>query len=150
MVAAREEMEVLTVMRAARELSARKLSELARSIDTQLAHLDDRVVFLRESRRFHAIINAAANVPVLKVLNEALQATTHITIDEVHFDLEHRRRVAFAHRDILDAVRAGNVQAAGEAMRAHVRESGRYWQKTRGRLARDPVPWMSSDDAEVD
>ena len=44
--------------------------------------------------------------------------------------VEHRRRVAFAPR-ILDAVRPER-QAAGEAMRAHVRESGAYWQKTRG------------------
>lgn len=149
-IAAREEMEALTVSRATRELTTRQLNELERSIEAQLAHLEDREVFLRESRRFHAIINQAADAPVIKVLNEALQATTHVAIDAVHFDVEHRRRVAVAHRRILGALRERDAKAAGDAMRAHVRESGQYWQKTRGRLAKERVPWMSPDHSEAD
>ena len=144
-IAAREEMEALTVARAARELTKAQLDELERSIETQLAHLDDRNVFLQESRRFHAIVNAAASIPVIKVLNEALQSTTHVAIGEVHFDLAHRQRVAIAHRRILDALRRRDGAAAGEAMREHVRESGQYWHETRGRLARERVPWMTTD-----
>ena len=121
---AREEMEALTVMRAAGRLGASELDALEQSIEVQLAHLDDREVFLRESRRFHASINAAADAPVLKVLNEALQATTHVAIGDVHFDTGHRRRVALAHRRILAGLRAGDARAAADAMREHVRESG--------------------------
>jgi DNA-binding FadR family transcriptional regulator len=149
-IAAREEMEVLTVSRAARDISQRDLVELERSIERQLSQLEDREVFLRESRRFHAIINATANIPVITVLNEALQATTHVAIGDVHFDVEHRRRVALAHSKILEALRVHDGSAACEAMRAHVRESGQYWKKTRGRLARERVPWLIAERYDGD
>lgn len=147
---AREDMESLTAARAARAITARQIKELERSIDNQLAYPEDRDVFLRESRRFHAIVNAAANIPVVKILNEALQATTHVAIGDVHFDVEHRNRVALAHRRILDALRTRDPVKAAASMRAHVCDSGRYWQKTRGRLAKERIPWMTATHADGD
>ena len=149
-IAAREEMEALTVARAAKAITRRQLDELDESIRTQLAHLDDSLVFLRESRRFHTVINVAASIPVIQVLNEALQATAHYAIGEVRFNVAHRRSVAIAHQRIAGALRAGNAEAAADAMRAHVRASGKYWQKTRGRLAKERVPWMSTSHADGD
>jgi DNA-binding FadR family transcriptional regulator len=149
-IGAREEMEALTAARATRGITARQMSDLERSIEIQLAHLDDPTVFLRESRRFHATINAAADIPVIKILNEALQATTHVAIGDVHFTVAHRRRVALAHRRIVEALRQRDETAVAQAMRAHVRESGAYWQKTRGALANERVPWMSAPRQDGD
>lgn len=149
-IAAREEMEALTVTRAARAITANQLDALDKSIRNQLAHLEDGEVFLRESRRFHAIINVAAKIPVIKVLNEALQTTTHYAIGEVQFDVDHRRAVAHAHQRIADALRAGDPGLAAEAMREHVCQSGQYWHKTRGRLARQRVPWLSAGPVDGD
>ena len=73
-IEAREEMEVLTVGRAAGALSPEQLDALQDSIDIQLENLDDREVFLTQSRRFHTIINQAAATPVLSILNEARAA----------------------------------------------------------------------------
>ena len=66
------------------------------------------------------------------------------------FNVEHRRSVALAHQRIADALCARDAEAAADAMRAHVCESGQYWHKTRGRLAKERVPWMSASPADGD
>lgn len=142
-IEAREEMEVLTVGRAAGALPAEQLAALQDSIDIQLANLEDREVFLTQSRRFHTIINQAAATPVLSILNEALQRTTHVTIGTVEYAVEHRRSVAVAHQAILDALRVGDAGGARAAMRAHVRQSGTYWRSMTGALAHQPLRWLA-------
>jgi GntR family transcriptional regulator, transcriptional repressor for pyruvate dehydrogenase complex len=142
-IEAREEMEALTVGRAAGALTPEQLDALQESIDIQLANLDDGEVFLTQSRRFHTIINEAAATPVLSVLNEALQRTTHVTIGTVEYSVRHRRSVAIAHRAILDALRASDADAARAAMRAHVRQSGTYWRRMSGALAHKPLRWLA-------
>jgi DNA-binding FadR family transcriptional regulator len=141
-IEAREEMEVLSVRRAAAKIDKRQIEVLQDSIDKQLDSIDNLQVFLAETRRFHEIINAAAGSRVLGVLNEALQMTTHIAIRSIEYTLVHRRNVAKWHQKILDAIKSRDFEGACKAMRQHVIESGEYWRERAGSLASRPVRWL--------
>ncbi len=101
---------------AARYRTADDLAGLTDSLARQraLAAADDRDGFVRGDLDFHHRVAAAAHNPVLSDLldhlGEALATTIAVTVDE-------QRAVgtpAFhVHSDLVDAIRAGDVDAAG-------------------------------------
>jgi len=124
-LAAREDMEVAALMRAAQRIGPRHLGIMQESVDLLREHIADRERFLVEAGRFHAVINEAAMSPVLRILNEALRATQMSSTSD--FALSYRKRVADEHQDIIDALVEGNAQRAVERMRAHVHTSAHSW-----------------------
>src|ERR1700677_4802822 len=140
-IEAREELEVLAVSRAVSRISEKQIKQLAQSVEKQITNIDDRDIFLHESRHFHGIIYSASGSRVITILNEALQLTTHINIAAIEYSLEHRQHVIKAHQAILLAFRDRDAKKAANAMRVHVCDSGHYWQKVAGPLAKRRVTW---------
>jgi len=138
---AREDLEVLALDRAIGKLTKKQLIQLQQSIETQKEHINNRYIFLEESRRFHAVIFKASGSLIIALLNEALQLTTHINIEDVEYTLEHKQHVIHAHEEILAALRSKNRRKAREVMRQHVCQSGSYWQKITGPLAKRRIRW---------
>ena len=130
-LAAREDMEVAALTRAATRIRARELAALQDSVDRLREHIADRDRFVAEAGRFHGVINEVAGSPVLRILNEALRATQMSSRSD--YPAAYRRRVADEHQDIIDALRAGNASLACERMRAHVHTSAHSWAATRAR-----------------
>jgi DNA-binding FadR family transcriptional regulator len=62
-------------------------------------------------------------------------------VETVVHSLEHRQSVAAAHERILAALQRRDASQAINAMRDHVRDSGRYWEQAGGELAKKPVRW---------
>ena len=141
-IEARQEMEVLAVSRAIRTITAGQMDEMQATIAAQRDAPEIRDAFLAQSRRFHSIVNEASGSSVIRVLNEALQATLHMAIGAVEYSLDRRQRVIAAHQSILDALRAGDLEAACEAMKLHVQELGVYCSEVAGPLARQPMRWL--------
>lgn len=103
---------------AARNRTDEDLSRLADAVARQheLAAAHDRDGFVRGDLAFHRLVTAAAHNPVLvdllDHLGDALVATIALTVDEqyaVGSPLFH------VHGDLLEAVRAGEPEAAGRA-----------------------------------
>lgn len=133
-LAAREDMEVAALLRAAQHIGPRHLAVMQDSVDRLREHIDDRDRFLAEASRFHAVINDAAASPVLRILNEALRTTQMSSTS--NFSVPYRTRVADEHQHIIDALRSGNAALAGERMRAHVHASAHPWAGARARDSR--------------
>lgn len=126
---------------AAATITPAQLQLLEASVERQRAHIDDRFVFLDESRVFHAVINEAGLNMVTRVLLEALQNTGHMTMMAVEYSLSHRQRVIAEHEQILEALRARDSERAARIAREHVEASIRYWQEAAGPRANEPVRW---------
>jgi DNA-binding FadR family transcriptional regulator len=124
-LAAREDMEVAALMRAARRIRSRDLALMQDSVDRLREHIDDRDRFLAEAGRFHAVINEAAGSPVLRILNQALRSTQMSSTSE--YSPAYRMRVADEHQEIVDALKSGNTSLACEKMRTHVHTSAHSW-----------------------
>ena len=134
-LAAREDMEVAAVMRAVRRIRPRDLAVMQDSVDRLREHIADRDRFLFEAGRFHAVIHAAAESPVLRILNDALRATQMAS--RTDFPLRYRKRVADEHQAIIDALTSVDTELACEKMRTHVHTSAHAWADApaRGRRA---------------
>jgi len=124
-LAAREDMEVAALMRAATRISPRHLEVMQDSVNCLRQHIGDRERFVMEAGRFHAVINEAAMSPVLRILNEALRATQMSSTS--YFSMAYRKRVAAEHQDIIDALIGNDAQLAVERMRTHVHTSAHSW-----------------------
>jgi len=135
-LAAREDMEVAALRRAAQRIGPRHLAVMQDSVDRVREHIADRERFLLEAGRFHAVISEAADSPVLRILNEALRATQMSSTSD--FPVSYRKRVADEHQDIIDALIEGNADLACNRMRDHVHTSAHSWAGRR--LSRVPGP----------
>lgn len=105
-------------------LSDADIDRMARLLDElESRRLDEDFslgVFNELNRAFHGVVYAAADSPTLRRLIELLGAEADRM--RLHFDL--RAPLAEAHhRDILDACRRRDAQAAASATRHHLLES---------------------------
>ena len=132
-LAAREDMEVAALRRAAPRIGPRHLAVMQDAVDRLREHIADRERFLVEAGRFHAVINEAAESPVLRILNEALRATQMSSTSD--YSMSYRRRVAAEHQEIIDALVEGDADLACEKMRTHVNTSAHSWRRATGLLA---------------
>jgi DNA-binding FadR family transcriptional regulator len=140
----REEMEAMTVALAAKKLTKAQLTRLQACVDRQKEDIENRDLFLAQSRVFHSIISEAAGNVVTRIVLEALQNTTQMTTAAIEYAYTHRQQVVKEHQDLVDALRARDVQRACDLMRKHVSSSRKYWEKAAGDRAHSPVRWSTS------
>ncbi|MBN1836285.1 MAG: FadR family transcriptional regulator [Spirochaetales bacterium] len=118
LVVARQALETQIARIAARNASPEHLREMAATIAAIESHPGDAELCLQEDLRFHeALVQASGNevfAIMLAPLTELLRESRKETIRE------GVERVISGHRAILDAVRAGDSDAAARAMHRHL------------------------------
>jgi DNA-binding FadR family transcriptional regulator len=124
-LAAREDMEVAALTRAARRIGPRDLAAMQDSVDRLREHIADRDRFITEAGRFHAVIHEVAASPVLRILNQALRATQMSSRSD--YSMSYRKRVADEHQEIIDALVSVDAALACDKMRTHVHTSAHSW-----------------------
>jgi len=124
----------------ARQLIEGELAELAaqRMSPAQVAGLREALVLFDEDiqrgtipiegdRMFHLrIAEAADNGPLLRVVTELFDERNSPLFEQLgqHFEAPDSWRLALAeHQAVIDAIAAGQPQAAGDAMRRHLQRS---------------------------
>jgi len=88
---------------------------------------DNKRTFLAENARFHlAIVESSGhkglllNVPLVRITCQA------IYLEHGHQPERHEKS-ATEHREILEAIAAGDADRAEEAARAHIRNAAQFW-----------------------
>jgi DNA-binding GntR family transcriptional regulator len=116
--------------RAAAERLAGKVAPLEREIRgmAKAAHLRDQV---EHDVRFHRLIVEASGNARLLELWESLQVEARTMITAIRTGLDPVD-VARRHEPIVDALRRGDPEAAGQEIRRHVEEFGRMFIEGRG------------------
>ncbi|MFD2415200.1 GntR family transcriptional regulator [Amycolatopsis pigmentata] len=84
---------------------------------------EDGTGYTDTDERFHTLLAAACGNPMLEALIERLHAQMRVALAQVAEAPEHRHRGHDELRAVLEAVRAGNPDAAESAMRAHIRRT---------------------------
>jgi GntR family transcriptional repressor for pyruvate dehydrogenase complex len=118
----------------AREALEVKIAALAaeRRTAEDLARIDDALAVMAEEvrggerglggdERFHAAVTAAARSRLLADLMGAIAAAIRETRIESLSQPDRPQRSLASHREIAEAIRRGDAEAAGRAMREHIR-----------------------------
>jgi DNA-binding FadR family transcriptional regulator len=136
---ARAVLETMVARLAARRITKRQLEVLDETVKAILGHIDDHNRFLAENQRFHTTIAEAAGNVVLRVFAETVKVIGDGAVFGIEYTSQRRRAVAEAHARIIEALRAGNEDAAEQAMKEHLEEAGKYWHRRYGDLILQPV-----------
>lgn len=127
--------------RAAGRITAEQLAELEdchRIIDRLLAdprHFDDDA-FLAANRRFHSVLREAAQSPRLATLLMQLVQQPVVVRTAFSYEIEHFSRSNEHHRELIDALRAGDGNWAEAVMRSHIHAAYQVYRKAYGANAR--------------
>lgn len=140
---ARGEIESMITGLAAANIKEKQLAQLAESIARQKLYIENRDIFLNESRVFHAIINEAGLNVVTRILLEALQNTTHMTMVAIEYSLSHRQKVISDHEEMFAALKARDAERARKIAKEHVASGLKYWKKMAGAQASSPIRWST-------
>lgn len=134
----RTELEALAARLAARHATREETRVLGRMVDEDRAVIDDPQALSRANRRFHHQIHLASHnrylVQQLDIVHRtmALMARTSLAAEG------RGEKTLAEHQRIVDAIAAGDAEAAESALREHIstafetrlRESARAWADT--------------------
>lgn len=114
---------------AARLCAADPLPELVEQLEAALTEQHqaieaaDSATYAETDSHFHGLLAASCGNPMLGSFIERLHAQMQLALDRVAETPEHRARGQAELREVLDAIRAGDPDAAEAAMRAHIRRT---------------------------
>ena len=123
-------------------LSPRTATELVDRIEVmgRAVKADDKRTFLSENAQFHlAIIEATGhkglqlNLPLVRITSQA------IYLEHGHQPERHAKSNA-EHREILEAIAAGDPDRAEEAAKAHIRNASAFWLKDLNKQEQEQEP----------
>jgi DNA-binding FadR family transcriptional regulator len=111
------------------------LPGLRDNVERTAAAIDDGEEFTKVSRQFHELLVGACGNETLIVMVGALESlwseqerqwAARVTSEGRYPQTEHRREVLAAHTSLLDAIAAGDEDAARKIDAGHVTQSQRY------------------------
>jgi GntR family transcriptional repressor for pyruvate dehydrogenase complex len=123
MFEARLVLEVGVAGLAAEHAPAEHLATMAEELTEMFASVNDPQAFLRHDVRFHRALGAGSGNRVLAALVEMVAAQFYEQRRRTVGRARDLRESAELHRRIFRAVRAGNTEAAREAMGEHLRRA---------------------------
>jgi DNA-binding FadR family transcriptional regulator len=141
-IQARLAFEPMIARSAAERIEPDDIEVLAGTVEAMRADLDDHDTFLEQNHRFHARIAQASGNPVLRIFTETLKWLADGAIVGIRASARRRGDVAGAHERIVDALRAGDPDAAERAMYDHLAEANQYWLREYGPLVRKQIRWV--------
>jgi DNA-binding FadR family transcriptional regulator len=122
------DVRVLIEVECARRAAANKTEELVSQLNTTIEEMRaepmDHSAFMDSDTRFHLAIAHAARNPIFETVGSTIQSIVRIWYPKTYYIPETKGRTIAEHRTITDGVAAGDMDAAGEAMRAHLVAAG--------------------------
>lgn len=122
-IAVRNALEAVVVEQATLHSSSADVAELRDLVDTMQQSVDDNMAFARANWALHRRLAAISPNRVLWELYAGLLDFIESETMEVVADIDYSNLRAFrvdVHRRLIEAVSAGDVEAAAEAERAHL------------------------------
>lgn len=119
----RAELEALAARLAARHATREEVRVLAQMVEADRRILDDPQLLARANRRFHHHIHLASHnrylIKQLEIVHKSMALMARTT-----FAAEGRApRALDEHQAVVDAIGAGQGEAAAEALRAHISQA---------------------------
>jgi DNA-binding FadR family transcriptional regulator len=114
--------------------SPEELKELEQSVERMKRLVDrlpdeDVAEVLAENIRFHHLVAQATHNVLLFRTFESIEAVVHEQTGQPVYTKDTLQDVAYAHRKVVEAMRAGNVELASRRMRHHLEAFHRYVER---------------------
>src|ERR1700677_3193297 len=116
----RDLIEVECARRAAANKTRELVSQLNAAIDEMGAEPMDHNAFMESDTRFHLAIAHAARNPIFETAGATIQSIVRICCPKTYYIPETKSRKLSEHRPLVDRVASGDIDAAGNSMRAHL------------------------------
>jgi GntR family transcriptional repressor for pyruvate dehydrogenase complex len=121
MFEARRALESELVALAAEHCREDQFTPMAEELAEMFATVEDAGEFLIHDIRFHRAIARASNNPILTAFMEAISGALYEERQRVAGTRENRTKALELHREIYQAIRSHDPEAARRAMRSHLR-----------------------------
>lgn len=126
---------------ASSQISQAEVDEL-REINQVIAdNADDQDLFLEQNAEFHKRIGKACGNVVLRVFLETIITVGDGRAVGVRYGPRQVESNVIAHERIIEALSAGDADAAGKAMSDHLEDSQKFWRRRYGSVVNQPVQW---------
>jgi DNA-binding FadR family transcriptional regulator len=128
---ARQAFEPVMAQLAAQRIQAKELAELEQTLIDMETDIGDVDAYLFNNRRFHEIIAWASGNSLFGFLVDVMVGAMDISgaAQGIEYPVRRRNAVLAVHRRIYEAIRDGDSEQAGEAMRQHIAEYVTYAER---------------------
>lgn len=117
------------------------LRGLEGSVGRMAEGINDEIVFLDENQRFHTLVAEGAKNPIISFITNSLDWVIDGSTLGIKFTKTDRRSVLKAHREICEAIASGDSDDAYEAMKRHLSDTARYFEKKFPDVMSQVVTW---------
>lgn len=128
---------------AAKRISDENLAALAETLETMDSDIDNHSLFLEANKRFHDVIAWSSGNPLFGLIVDAILDIMDGSELGINYPIHRRKPIIEAHRKIYDALKAGDSEAAEEAMHRHISEYAVYAQRKYPEVFKRKVTWKS-------
>jgi GntR family transcriptional regulator, transcriptional repressor for pyruvate dehydrogenase complex len=141
-IEARRWLEAAVARLAATRITPERLEELRRINREMEARAEAQEDSLELNREFHGCVAKASENPVFLTFVETIMALGDGHTVGVSYPKKNMLAIVAAHDRIIDALAAGDPEAAGTAMYEHLDESLQYWTRRYKSAVSQPVSWI--------
>lgn len=138
----RQLLEPALTREAASRITPAELDVLRDTVAQMLDRVDRYDIFIEANRVFHSTIAAASGNGPSVVFMDTLKNIGDGSIAGVRANQERRLEVARAHQQIVAALSTRDATRSEAAMRAHLKDSARYWSHAYSPLIFEPLRWV--------
>lgn len=129
----RVELEAELTLEAMRNMDGGQLAELE-SLHRRMTRLDND--FYSLDRQFHRLIYTSSGMPHLCTIVDKLIESVETFLTLYHQEQADRQKFADEHLDILNALKSGDAERVGAAMRKNIRSGLEVVERSFSRLIR--------------
>jgi GntR family transcriptional regulator, transcriptional repressor for pyruvate dehydrogenase complex len=140
-VEVRNAFEPMISQLAAQRMTDAQLGELAGTIDTMAADLDDREIFIEGNKRFHDIIAWSSGNVLFGYLIDSLLGILDGTAIGIDYPSHRRSAILKAHEEIYVALANRDPIASEDRMREHIGAYTRYAEKKFPEVLDQTITW---------
>ncbi|WP_291409717.1 FadR/GntR family transcriptional regulator [Actinophytocola sp.] len=137
----RKHLEPLTARLAAERVTPELRRELEESVVRMDSLLGDADAFLLENRAFHGCVAWGGRNPIVGFFINSLHWITDGSVLGAQYPTRFQKAINLAHRNITEAIVAGDADGAWEAMGAHMDETATYFKKKYPELVNRELTW---------
>jgi GntR family transcriptional repressor for pyruvate dehydrogenase complex len=141
-IEARRWLEAAVARLAATRITPDRLDELRRINREMEARAEAEEYSLELNREFHGCVAKASENPVFLTFVETIMSLGDGHTVGVSYPRKNMLAIVVAHDRIIDALAAGDADAAGTAMFEHLDDSLRYWVRRYKAAVNEPVSWI--------
>lgn len=136
----RAPLDVEIARRAAQRRKSRHIEALETTIETMSSHMNDNETFVQADHEFHGVLVSATENPLFIIITRSIEKfLKHLRKVTLQFGME---KVIVQHRAILEAVKAGDSDAAAAAMGVHMESTIRDLKRLYREKRTDPSETM--------